>query len=230
MRRWFVGLAIALSVTSASEANAQSVSDCAARLAKAREDMLAFYPPVAKAAGVEGSATIICGLVLQGAPNNCTVAAETPPDQGFGKAALMIASATQDTTAVHSSEKQTGHPTTKSLLFRLSPPVILPDLLALRTVGHPSWRDKPSGDDIMIALTKAGARRDRSGNTNLLCSVADNGRMSACGATEETPAGSGFGRAAMYLASRFAMSPKTDIGCPVGGLTVDIPIRFVFEG
>jgi TonB family protein len=219
-----------LSVVIASAASAQSATDCAAKLEKAREDIMAFYPPAAKAAGVEGSATITCRLTPQNARRDCTVVAESPPDQGFGKAALGIANAMQNDTDAHLTAEQTRRPKTETLLFRLSPPEILPNLFASRTVGYPSWRGRPSGDDIDLAMSKAGVRRGLSGQTTLLCEVADNGRMKACAVTEETPAGAGFGRAAMSLASRFEMTPMTNLGCPSGGTTINIPVQFMSRG
>lgn len=224
MRRCLTGLVMGLSI--ASSANAQSADECAAQLEKARQDMLAFYPADAKAAGVAGSATITCAITQQRAQRDCAVVAESPPDQGFGKAALKIESAAKEEADTPLTEKQAGHPIRVSFLFTLSPPAIIPNLFALRTIGQPSWRGRPSGDEIEIALSKAGVRRGVSGRTNLLCEVAESGRMSACAVTEENPSGAGFGRAAMLVASRFEMSPKTGKGCSVGGLTVNIPIRF----
>jgi TonB family protein len=230
MRRLSMHSMTTLSVMIATTASAQSAADCAAKFEKAREDILAFYPPAAKAAGVQGMATITCRITPQNARRDCTLVIESPPGQGFGQAALKIASATPDDPDAHLTEDETRRPATMTLIFSLSPPAILPNPLALATVGYPSWRSRPSGDDIALALSKAGVPRNLSGKTSLLCEIADNGRMKACAVTEETPAGAGFGRAAMYLASRFQMSPKTNLGCPSAGTTVDIPIRFISRG
>jgi TonB family protein len=49
------------------------------------------YPRTAAASGVPGSAIILCQVRLDGAVENCKVAAETPLGAGFGEAALKLA-------------------------------------------------------------------------------------------------------------------------------------------
>jgi TonB family protein len=48
------------------------------------------YPPLAKALGMEGSATISCVNTPAGQLTNCVVDGENPPGQGFGDAALRL--------------------------------------------------------------------------------------------------------------------------------------------
>jgi len=55
------------------------------------EDLAEYYPKAAAASRTPGVATISCAIDAEGALVNCTVAAETPPDQGFGAAALKMA-------------------------------------------------------------------------------------------------------------------------------------------
>jgi hypothetical protein len=50
--------------------------------------------------------------------------------------------------------------------------------------------------------------------------------MQDCAIASETPAGQGFGGAALAITSIFVMTPMTQDGEPVGGGEVQIPIRF----
>lgn len=54
------------------------------------EDMALFYPPKAVAEHVEGMATIGCKVSAEGLLVECRVVQETPPDAGFGEAALRM--------------------------------------------------------------------------------------------------------------------------------------------
>lgn len=50
--------------------------------------------------------------------------------------------------------------------------------------------------------------------------------MTSCVIIEESPAGYGFGSAALKLSSRFKLKPMERDGVPVSGGTIKIPMRF----
>src|ERR1700761_4375622 len=53
-------------------------------------DMLAAYPAEAARRGQSGLAVIQCVVQTNGLTRNCKVVKETPPDLGFGSAALVV--------------------------------------------------------------------------------------------------------------------------------------------
>eukprot|EP01030_Chromulinospumella_sphaerica_P012975 gene12975-12758_t len=69
-------------------------------------------------------------------------------------------------------------------------------------------------------------RQDIEGKVVLSCTVQPDGTVANCQVVEETPAGHGFGQAALKMSSRFRMRPQTSDGHPVGGAVVRIPIKF----
>ena len=50
-----------------------------------------FYPEAAWKADLEGKVVVGCEVNTQGTPQDCKVISETPPEKGFGPAALKVA-------------------------------------------------------------------------------------------------------------------------------------------
>lgn len=95
-----------------------------------------------------------------------------------------------------------------------------------KIITRPDWAAKPTGDD-MERFYPAKARAENvSGRATITCEVAVDGALVGCRAKNESPAGYGFGDAAVSLGGIFRMKPKTINGEPVGGGTITIPIVF----
>lgn len=95
-----------------------------------------------------------------------------------------------------------------------------------RVVSNPDWDARPTGEMLATAYPEAPMSLRIEGRATVRCDVSDLGVLENCEQLSETPAGMGFGRAALSLTDRFRMKPRTIDGEPVAGGQVRIPIRF----
>lgn len=97
-----------------------------------------------------------------------------------------------------------------------SPPVI----------RHPEWVRQPTAAQMERAYPRRALSQELSGRAVLSCSVLGSGEVTACSVVSQTPAGAGFGDAALSLSRYFRLSPRTVDGQTVEGARVTIPISF----
>ncbi|MBV9995458.1 MAG: hypothetical protein JO127_09610 [Caulobacteraceae bacterium] len=95
-------------------------------------DILAYYPPAAKAAGIPGSAILDCARTEHGGLTGCTLVSEDPKGHGFGDAALAMSAKAVESPQV---DLFPGHREPVKILF-----VFTPSPLGVRpNVLNPGW-------------------------------------------------------------------------------------------
>lgn len=95
-------------------------------------------------------------------------------------------------------------------------------------IKDPDWLAAPSFKERMDAYPKAALDAGVGGETALRCKVKPDGQLAGCALARETPAGMGFGQAALALADRFRMKPEA-IPSAAPGMTepvVLVPVRW----
>lgn len=95
------------------------------------------------------------------------------------------------------------------------------------TSDMPGWSKGPKPEDMMRAYPPEAARAALAGSATLECTVGTSGELTACVASDETPAGSGFAAASLAVAPKFQMSTKAPSGASTAGRTVRFPIQWM---
>lgn len=90
----------------------------------------------------------------------------------------------------------------------------------LDVITNVSWSRRPVVDFPARALE----RDIKAGSASVQCTTAANGSLSACSIISETPAGAGFGQAALRAAARAVVSPHSlDAAAPGASVRFSVP-------
>jgi len=200
-------------------AQAADLNDPVWDRAPGQEDWAKAYPSHAAQAGISGSVKMKCAATSAGMLSGCAVIQESPSGEGFGAAALALATGMALKPAGENGQPVAGRNLIVPVRFEA-------DMLRHpgTIIGQPDWLRKPTQEE-MQHFFPANAHGD-AGQVRMNCTVSTRGLLEKCAVTTETPSGRGFGASALAMSSVFLMRPMTVDGLPVGGAQVIIPIGF----
>ena len=189
---------------------------------------LAFYPAAARAAGVEGEATLSCARDAHLALRDCALVFERPSGQGFGAAALAMAARSPDNLALNVTDAALLAARPITVRFRLRPPSIDPDLTEMaHVVKRPQITQQPTPFRVGLYYPERAMKAGVSGSGSVHCHVSRQGELVDCAVLSETPAGDDFGAAATEVAEReYKMSPLLLDGKPTDQGEANLQIDF----
>jgi TonB family protein len=187
--------------------------------APGQDDWAKAYPAHAAQAGISGAVKMKCAATADGMLSGCAVIQETPSGEGFGTAALSLASGMALKPAGENGQPVAGRNLIVPVRFEAAmlrhPGTI---------IGQPDWQRRPTQEETQ-RFFPANARGEE-GKTSIECVVSSRGLLEKCEIHSESPTGHGFGESALAMSSVFIMRPMTVDGLPVGGAKVIIPIGF----
>jgi protein TonB len=93
-------------------------------------------------------------------------------------------------------------------------------------LGRPEWVRKPEANSLSRYYPVKAQFKDADGRALVECRIGSGGILTSCVVVEETPAGFGFGEAALNATKDCLLSETTSTGQPALGLKVRVPFRF----
>jgi hypothetical protein len=227
-------IAAVISIATSLSGRCEALTPCAEIAASTSTSLLAFYPSAALAAHVGGHAVLKCGRTEHDVMTGCQLVSESPLGQGFGAAALAIAARSKEAPSATISPSQRGP---RNVTFGFRPdPCMWPNVIDMPwTPVAPTFARYPDFRQIdqawAAAQAVAGPVLGRGswglgGNAVLSCKADAGGRLIHCTAVDESPAGSGFAKAAMLLAANMVLRPTTTDGVPLADHTITVRVPF----
>lgn len=171
------------------------------------EEFARFYPVRAV---TPGRVKLDCGVQADGTLTGCSIAQDTAPGQGYAEAAMKMAPSFRMKPLVRDGQPVTG--------ARVQIPI------QFGNPGRPVEIVQVPSQEQFLSVWPV-AMRGRSGQALIRCSLGSGGKLGGCDAVGETPHGSGFGKAALQLASAYRLLPTSHTGD--GGVHfVQVPVIF----
>lgn len=190
------------------------------------EDLATAYPVAGAKKRVNGRAVIHCKVTTEGFLQACEVKDETPPDLGFGKAAILLSAQFRMTPKIRGGKPVEGEITIPIVWTGMDQYAPSPQE-TVSVVTDPPWIKSPSPTQVAAAWP-SNAGDVTSGQVMFRCDLGADGRLRSCETVAEEPRSKGFSKAARGLLPLFQVnvSPKAD----TNKFQVDVPFRFRAPG
>jgi protein TonB len=215
-----------------------------------------IWPTNAFKAKIGGHVVLTCDIDRYGLAEWCKVASETPPNDGFGAAALELRPTIKIAPAM-GPDGPIDHVTNIAIEFRApdvdvdwgsgrsggstegglagqgsNGPTIFgaPPLAgkAVSILNNPIWVSAVGWGEVSQAYPAAAGGVE--GYAVAHCEVERGGALRNCEPIKEDPEKRGFGKAAARLAAKFRVAPEWSVAPNHADLWVDVPFRFPAPG
>ncbi|WP_271067915.1 energy transducer TonB [Caulobacter sp. NIBR1757] len=164
-----------------------------------------------------GRVVLSCRVTAAGTLEACGVASETPPDRGFGTAALGLARSFRMKPVAADGSPVTGANVRIPLVFPGQP---------LELLAFPDWLTKPSYQRLVEVFPPVAASNAGMGRVAMTCRVTRDDRLTACRAVVELAFTPGFDLAALALARDMRLVRTPDNNAPKAGETAEFMLIF----
>ncbi len=219
-------LAAAATVTASTPALPADFTPAVLVRQPAAEDIHAAWPGKAEAQGIGGKALVACTVNVHGVTETCHIESESPPDMGFGGAALLLTPAFIYKPATRASEPVSSPVQIRvNFVWRGTPGQGGPPTETFTLVNNPTWVAAPTFAALGAAYPKSGG--GAVGVGVLRCRVAKTGRLKGCESVREEPEARGFGAAARSLAPAFQLAVDPEFSSLKGLAMVNLTIRLI---
>jgi len=182
--------------------------------APSASDVDAALSAEAKAAG--GSGYVECVAKTDGSVGSCKVIRQYSKGPGYSDAALAIARLFKLKPAT-----RLGRPVESNVLFPVS--------YGSPNDSNPDWLQRPTLDQLTAVYPAAAAAKGAEGRAVIRCVVGVEGLLHDCKVVDESPAGLGFGGAALAVAPTMLFKPATRYGKAVEA-EITVPVNFKWPG
>ena len=167
-----------------------------------------------------------CRVNVHGVLEDCQVISETPANQGFGAAALLLTPE-----FLFKPATVMGQPVPERVYFPVNfawtsgstPGGVGGDTFTL--VAHPTWVAAPTFADIGAAYPRSAG--GAAGYAAFRCQVDATGSLEQCELLREEPPVRGFAGAGRSLIAKFRMQVDPDLLAHGRRLQVNLPIRLI---
>ena len=168
----------------------------------------AAYPAAAMAQGLSGQALIKCTVSRDGFLQGCSVASESPPNVGFGPAAIVLSRTFLMKPPTRHGQAVEGE-ITIPVAFKTGPMSGGVILYTTTVLGSTVWAKTPTVPEILSEIDKKVGDKFADGKVVFQCELTKStGRMKNCIVTNTSPGMAQFTDVAKSLVPKFQAEPK----------------------